>query len=150
MGAVQAGIGRGWTQGGSLQHVLHAVEGAGPTHYRHETHDGFVLGVPAELHSDAEGCQQASGGEVRGNSYITLLYSDMHVENQIVKDAEKHLLAATKAQSYLKAQVEMAKGDLKAEYLDKGLPIPPINSSFPACRAGHYSFDFAQQVPLKD
>ena len=64
MGAVQAGIGRGWTQGGSLQHVLHAVEGAGPTHYRHETHDGFVLGVPAELHSDAEGCQQASGGEV--------------------------------------------------------------------------------------
>ena len=71
--------------------------------------------------------------EVRGNSYITLLYSNMYVENQIVKDAEKHLLAATKARSYLKAQIAMAKGDLKAEYLDKGLPIPPINSSFPAC-----------------
>lgn len=60
-------------------------------------------------------------------------------------------MAATKARSYLKDQVAMAKGELKAKYLDQGLPIPPIHSVTAACSndmSGHYSFDFAQQVPF--
>ena len=71
-------------------------------------------------------------------------------KTEVVKQAEVHLLAATKAQSYLKAQVARAKENLKTNFLAKGLPIPPIHSCLPACSnaiAVHYSFDFAQQVP---
>lgn len=62
-------------------------------------------------------------------------------------------MEATKARSYLKAQIAKAKQDLKEMFLDKGVMIPPIHSSLPACSSAidvHYSFDFAQQVNLKE
>ena len=68
---------------------------------------------------------------------------------KLLKNAEAHLIAATKARGYLKDQVEMAKQEVKILYIKKNIPIPPINSYLPAFSTPmsmHFSFDFAQQV----
>ena len=70
-----------------------------------------------------------------------------------MKQAEDHLQLATKAKSYLKSQVAKAAKEVELEFTDKGLTVPPIYSSLPAISHSisiHYSFDFAQQVSLKN
>ena len=67
-----------------------------------------------------------------------------------MKRAENHLTLATAARSYMRAQVEKCKEDLKRVFEENGvLNIPPMGSSLPACSndiTAHLSFDFAQQV----
>ncbi len=62
-----------------------------------------------------------------------------------MKQAELHLLEATKARSYLKSQVADSKEAIQAAYTT----IPPTNSNISPCSKDitvHYAFDFAQQV----
>ncbi len=69
--------------------------------------------------------------------------------NKIVKRAEAHLMLATKARSYLKAQVKATKDTIKSHYTDKGLPVPSVRACLsPASNeiTVHFSFDMAQQV----
>ena len=47
----------------------------------------------------------------------------------MVKDAERHLTAATEAHSYMKAQVETAKRDLRAMVTG---PSPPTEAELEA------------------
>ncbi len=64
--------------------------------------------------------------------------------NKVVKCAEAHLVLATKARSYLKAQVKSAKDSIKAHYIDKGLAMPSIGACLtPASNnvTMHFSFD---------
>ncbi len=69
--------------------------------------------------------------------------------NKIMKRAEGHLLLATKARSYLKAQVKSAKDTIKSHFTDKGLAVPSVGACLiPASNSitMHFSFDMAQQV----
>ena len=71
------------------------------------------------------------------------------IHDEIVKQAENHLLLATKARSYLKSQIATAKEEIKIAFVNKGLDLPPVGSSLPPLSHDisiHYSFDFAQQV----
>lgn len=66
-----------------------------------------------------------------------------------MKHAEAHLLLATKARSYLKAQVKSAKDTIKAHFIDRGLAVPSIGACLtPASNnvTMHFGFDMAQQV----
>ena len=68
-----------------------------------------------------------------------------------MKKAEGNLLLATKALSYLKSHVAIAKKEIGNNFVKKGLPLPAIHSLLPALGNNismHYSFDFAQQVRL--
>lgn len=72
-----------------------------------------------------------------------------HFIHKVVKRYEGHLLLATKARSYLKAQVEAAKEALKKHFSDRNVPVPALGDCLPsACNdiTIHYSFDMAQQV----
>ena len=68
---------------------------------------------------------------------------------QLVKIAEQHLLAATQARSYMRAQIQLARRELEREFPD-GIPrLDATLSALPACSREltiHLSFDFAQQV----
>lgn len=62
---------------------------------------------------------------------------------------EVHLELATKARSYLKAQVHASKDAVKSQFTDRGVDLPSIGAgSAPGSNkiTMHYSFDFAQQV----
>lgn len=68
---------------------------------------------------------------------------------KVVKRAEVHLELATKARSYLKAQVQAAKDAIESHFSGRGLALPDFGTSLaPGCNniTMHYSFDFAQQV----
>ncbi len=66
-----------------------------------------------------------------------------------MKRAEVHLLLATKARSYLKAQVKSAKDTIKSHFTDNDLAVPSVGACLmPASNniTVHFSFDMAQQV----
>lgn len=74
----------------------------------------------------------------------------LSVTIQVIKQAEAHLLVATKARSYYKGQIDKAKESVKITFTeDNVLSVPSINARLqPRTNqmTMHFSFDMAQQV----
>lgn len=83
------------------------------------------------------------------NPFFIVTSLSLTFHNKIVKRAELHLLLATKARSYLKAQVQSSKEVIKEHFMDKGLDVPSIGACPPPASRNvtiHFSYDMAQQV----